>query len=449
MTAGAPGAARLYAMAARAFGRAQFDEARTLADACLELDANHIDAWVLAADAHRHAGRAGAARACLARALERAPKDRGALSRALHLASEACMHDEAAALARRLLDLDPGSGDARRDFGVALARAGRRAEALTILTDALARYPGDAVAAFEAGTLRLCDGDFSGGWGLFEARRALDDAFVAPEGVPPWRRGETVAGKRLLVVPEGGHGDAIWSARFLPAACALGAEVHLVERPSLAALFSELEGVASIVDGQTAAASFDLWAPMLSLPFLLGVADPAAHPPARLAARDMDGGRLPALLDRARGRLRVGLIWSGNPDYGGNRRRAMSLADMEPLLDIPFAQFYSLQKGPPRIELEERGLGDLVIDTDDFDFAETAALVRALDLVVMTDSAVAHLAGSLGRRVLLLLDADPYWYWGRERDRTPWYPSIRLFRQQRAGDWAGTVERARGAILEL
>jgi hypothetical protein len=163
----------------------------------------------------------------------------------------------------------------------------------------------------------------------------------------------------------------------------------------------------------------------------------------------MQGGRLTRLLDRGHSRLRVGIIWSGSEDYGNNRHRAARLTDFLRLTELPSVQLYSLQKGPPRAQLAESGVGNLLIDADDCDFAETAALVRALDLVVMTDSAVAHIAGSLGTPVWVLLDANPYWYHGASGEGADWYPSMRYFRQDRPGDWAGVMDRVFCALAEL
>jgi hypothetical protein len=163
----------------------------------------------------------------------------------------------------------------------------------------------------------------------------------------------------------------------------------------------------------------------------------------------MEGGRLNRLLDRGRGRLRVGILWSGSEDYGNNRNRAARLADFLPLAELPSVQLYSLQKGTPRVQLAEAGIGNLLIDADDHDFAETAALVRSLDLVIMTDSALAHLAGSLGTPVWVLLDANPHWYHGPSGDRSDWYPSMRYFRQGRPGDWAEVMNRVVRDLAEL
>ncbi|PWR02127.1 hypothetical protein DKT77_13300 [Meridianimarinicoccus roseus] len=426
-------------MALRAYGRAQFDTARTLAEASLELGEERFEPWLLIAEAHLEAGREAAAVGALTRARAVAPKEPEVLAR-LTLVLSQMGHAEAAAEAARCWRAAvPGDKDAAVQEALNRARAGLpgAADAFAAI---LARDPSNNAAAYGAAMLHLGAGDFARGWPLFERRHCLDPHFV-PLPLPRWR-GESLVGRTLAVVPEGGHGDAIWSMRFLPRLAALGAEVRLLERSALTALFADLDGVTD----QCAAVpeDTDFWVPSLSVPAILNLAAPEPQC-ARLSARPFEG--LDQLIDRARGRKKVGLIWSGSVSYGGNRQRAAGLADFLPLLDVPDVQLYSLQKGPPQAELAEAGLGDLLIDCHDFDFAETAALLQRLDLMIMTDSAVAHLAGSLGRPVWLMLDRAPFWYFAGTGERSVWYPSMRLFRQDRPGDWSGPVARIRKELF--
>ncbi|ARE41924.1 TPR repeat [Rhodovulum sp. P5] len=428
----------LYAMALRAYDRAQFDRAKALAEASLELGPDRFEPWVLIADAHLEMGRETAALGALARARALAPGSPEVLARLTHLLGEMGRATAAAETAAAWRAAAPDDCDAALQEALALARAGApgAADAFDAI---LAQDPSDDAAAYGAAMLHLGAGNFAHGWPLFERRHGIDPQF-APLPLPRWT-GEALSGKRLLVVPEGGHGDVIWSMRFLPRLADQGAEVRLLERPALSALFAGLEGVAA--QCSTLPDDTDLWVPALSVPVLLGLdaPDPRA---ARLTPRPFDG--LDALMDRARGRRKIGLIWSGSITYGGNRQRSARLADFLPLVELPNVQLYSLQKGPPQAELSEAGLGDLLIDCHDFDFAETAALVQRLDLVVMTDSAVAHLAGSLGVPVWLLLDRAPFWYFAGTGNHSPWYPSMRLFRQVRQGDWRDPVAQIRDGL---
>jgi hypothetical protein len=435
-------------MAYRAFGRADFATARALADACLELDPGFADGWRLLAEAHTRMGQPSAAIGCLRRLLQGAPDDPDALAALGRTYLDLGRAEEARDVAERACAAAPGDPAPACLLALALSRCGDRPKAQEAFEHVLALDPDHAIAPFELAMLHLSNRAFGLGWPLYERRHVLDPAFLPLDGIPRWT-GPSPEGRKLLVTPEGGYGDMIWAARFLPAVQALGAEVHLQVAPALAALFSDLEGVDAFAASAADPEAFDLWCPMLSLPGKLGVTDPARHPPARLHARPMPDDRLTRLLDRGRGRLRVGIIWSGSEDYGNNRHRAARLTAFLPLAELPSVQLYSLQKGPPRAQLAESGVGNLLIETDDCDFAETAATVRALDLVIMTDSAVAHLAGSLGTPVWVLLDANPYWYHGISGEEADWYPSMRYFRQDRPGDWAGVMDRVVRAFTEL
>ncbi len=238
----------------------------------------------------------------------------------------------------------------------------------------------------------------------------------------------SASGANILVLPEGGHGDIIWAARFLPALKAAGAGVHFLCPPALSHLLQNLQGVDIWVENAEELPGYgcEYQISLLSLPYLLGVDDPSRYPPPRLKCDPAFAGRRDALLARARAPLRVGILWSGNVDYGGNADRAAQLSDFLPLAELPFVQLYSLQKGLPHRQLIEGGLGDLVIDCDDFDFAETAAMIQSLDVIVMTDSAVGHIAGAIGTPVWLLLDTFPHWYHCFEGDRSDWYPGMRF-----------------------
>lgn len=441
-------AGRLYDMAYRAYGRADFATARAHADACLEIDGAFLDGWRLLAEIHAMSERPRAAIGCLRRALHLDPDDGYSLERLGRLYLDLGRAGEAARMAERAVALSPEDPSAVYLHGLALARSGAGDAATHAFERTLELRPDHPGAAFERGVLDLAAGRYARGWDGFETRHALDPDFVEPEGLPRWTGGP-IDGRRLLVTSEGGFGDIIWAARFLRGVRRLGAEVSFLYPSKLSALLADLEGVDHLPGDACRLSDYDLWCPILSLPARLGVTDPGTFAPARLRPESGDPDRFEALLARAGDRLRVGIIWSGSVTYGNNRHRAARLEDFLPLVEVPDMQLFSLQKGPPQAELAERGLGDLVIDADDCDFAETAALLRELDLVIMTDSAVAHIAGSLGCPVWVLLDRNPHWYHGSSGERSPWYPSVRHFRQSRAGDWAGVMDvvvRALGAF---
>ncbi len=443
-----PPDAPLFHLAARQFGRARLDDARALLDALLEREPGRVDALYLLADVHGAAGREMAAIACLRRLLEWMPGDREASLRLATLLDRCQLIDDALeviALARQSGPRDPELALAHACL---LDQSDRRDEALTVIDEALAVAPGDPDLRFRRATIRLGQGRLAEGWQDYTARTDLDPAFPRFDGLARWQ-GEPLEGRRLLIVAEGGHGDMIWAARFIEAACQRGGPVFLQMRPALASLLADLRGPSGIVGLDAKPADFDVYAPMLDLPGCLGVTEAAACPPPPLRCRATPDGRLPALLARAEHRLRVGIHWAGSETYGNQHHRAATLDDFLPLLAIDGVQLFSLQKGPEQAVLRDSGVGNLIIDCDDDDFSETAALVRELDLIIMTDSGLAHLAASLGAPVWLLLDTCPYWMFGRQGETTPWYPSMRLFRQTRAGDWTTVMDTVRRSLWLL
>ncbi|WP_269584167.1 glycosyltransferase family 9 protein [Roseibium sp. Sym1] len=439
---------RLYQMALRSFGREQTETARSLADACLEICPDHGEAWLLQAETHLYAERETAAIACLVRAAQIGPTAVDALYRLTGLYLQAGRPVDATVSARRLLAIRPSDREAHYLLAVALSRAGKRTEALVAFRELLAADARDRSAAVEAAWLLLGERQFGEGWPLWEQRPMPDPFPGAPEGTAMWT-GEPLEGKTVLVLPEGGHGDIIWAARFLPGIKAAGGEVHVKTRPALTSLLADLDGVDHWVGEADSQCDYDYWIPILSLPARLVVSDPAHHSPPKLRSIPAPDGRLDALLARAKAPFRVGILWSGNVDYGGNADRAAGLRDFLPLAELPFVQLYSLQKGPPQRELIEGGFGDLIIDCDDYDFAETAALIEALDLIIMTDSAVAHIAGALGTPVWVLLDTFAHWYHGFEGSLSDWYPSMRFFRQSRPRQWQDVMARVSDELVKF
>lgn len=378
--------------------------------------------------------------------------------------------DEAVDALKRALVLDPSLGDAPANLGAVLHAAARYEEALpwlwrahrlrpdhqetvvnlgTVLRDlrrfadaeacfrhALAHRPGDAGAHLALAVSRLVQGDLPGGWEAFEWRWRRFPG-------QPWS-GEPLAGRTLLLHAEQGFGDTIQFARYAPLAAERGGRVLLeVPRPLVRLLKQSLPEAVRVIPKTDSPPHHDLHCPLMSLPRAFGTAldsIPAALPYLRADPEDAAAWR-----ERLAGPpgLRVGLVWAGNPNHRNDRNRSLPPDRLAPLAAVPGLRLIGLQTGDARNALPSP-LRDRVEDVMDAvrDFADTAALLANLDLVIAVDTAIVHLAGALGRPAWVLLPYAPDWRWLLGRADTPWYPSLRLFRQPRPGDWsavAGTV----------
>jgi hypothetical protein len=283
-------------------------------------------------------------------------------------------------------------------------------------------------------------GDFARGWAEYEWRWRCKGN---PERSYPSRQwsGEAPSGKTILIQTEQGFGDSFQFLRYVPMVAALGAEVVLAVPGPLLRLAETLPGVNGVVTENDALPDFDFYCPLLSLPGIFGMSVekipavvPYLYSPKETAA--VWESRLAAETG-----LKVGLVWSGNPANRMNPRRSIPFPALEPLWRIPGIRWYSLQVGSPTAEIS-RALHQPIMDLSPLltDFAETAAAIQHLDLVISVETAVAHLAGALGQKVWVPLTVVPAWRWLLGRDDSPWYPTMRLFRQSTPGDWIPVVD---------
>ena len=353
---------------------------------------------------------------------------------------------EAEALYRQALVIDPHAPGALSNLGVLLACTQREPEAEACYRAVLAITPEHRNAAFNLAYLLLRQGRFEEGWRAFEARdwyARLEQHFAFPR----WH-GEPLAGKRLMIGFEAGHGDMIHFCRYAQLARARGAaHIAIVCHPALKVLFARLDGVDAVFgfDEDVPRTGYDYWTPPLSFPWLFETR--ADTIPAPLPYLHADPAKLAAFAAlTATSGLRVGLAWQGNPRFENDSDRSLaSLAILAPLFDVPGVAFFSLQKGATAPSFP---LTDLAPHLHDFD--DTAAAIMQLDLVIAVDTAVAHLAGALGQPVWTLLPAfKTDWRWLTRRTDTPWYPTMRLFRQDAPGDWSGVADALTAALRDL
>ncbi|MFM8333409.1 MAG: tetratricopeptide repeat protein [Candidatus Methylumidiphilus sp.] len=415
------------------------------------------------AEAHNNLGallaesqRFAEAEACCRQALALRPQFAEAHNNLGVLLSQTERLDEAEQAFRQAIAAQPGYLPARFNLAKLHKHLRRHADAELGYRQILAIHPNHADARLNLALLLLSLGRFREGWPLYEARHDPDKAgrtVVLPNLPCPQWRGEPLAGKSVLVWPEQGYGDEIQFCRLAPLLKAQGAaRVGWVCKSALAPLLASLAGLDALYAGPAGvdAGAYDYWSLPLSLPAYCGLeldnlpaALPYLQPPAAYVARWQ--ARLPA------GRFRVGLVWKGNGENANDAHRSLpSLATLAPLWQVPGVVFISLQKGAGEAEANRPppGLTLAAVGGEIEDFADTAAIIGQLDLLISVDAAAAHVAGALGRPCWLLLpDFETDWRWLHGREDSPWYPqALRLFRRGAAESWEDVAARVAAAL---
>jgi len=351
---------------------------------------------------------------------------------------------------RRALVLDPGHVEAADNLAVLLGDSGRLEEGLALYRALLDRQPGRHDRRFWYGNMLVAAGWWREGWVAYEARREYLPGARLPEGLAPWT-GAPLPGGTLLLRAEQGIGDALLAVRFLPAVLARVRRVVLaVHRPLVRLLADSLPGAVTVLALEDDPGMVDAALPLMSLFAVLDVAPEDVDGRPYLAAPE----RLRAAWRRRLGsgpgdRPTVGIVWAGNPSYVHDRYRSPGLEAVRPLLETASVRWVVLQVGPGRAALADRPLPNGVLDlgAEVADFADTAAILAELDLVVSSDTAVAHLAGALGRPCHVMAPALLGLYWlGEEPGLSRWYDSVTVHRQARLGDWSDVVASVAAAL---
>jgi tetratricopeptide (TPR) repeat protein len=400
------------------------------------------------------------------------PGDPDGLTSLGALLSQAGEREAASLFHRRAVVVAPGHAVARSNRTVALSAKGQHARAIASGRVAVALAPDTALvyltltgALYKAGDfaadrivlerlirldsgdpsltwgraqVRLHAGDYPGGFADYEGRYWLREYHYRLHRGPRWDGGP-LDGRFVMVTLEQGFGDTLLMARYLPLLKAQGARRVIVElRDELRRLFTPMEGVDAFIEKDAAPTPiYHVHSSIMSLPRHFGTSIASVPPPVRLTVPEEARAKAARLLGPEDGRLKVGIVWSGSPAFADNAIRATSLDRFLRFARIPGVRLYSLQKGPQEDELRALPSDTPItaLGPELADFADTAAVVERLDLVVMTDSSVAHLAGSLGVPVWVLLQHVPYWVYGMSGATTPWYPSMRLYRQGPKEEW--------------
>lgn len=352
--------------------------------------------------------------------------------------------EESVGACRSAIKLRADLPEAWNNLGSALRDSKRFDEAINAYETAERIRPNWADPGFDRGAVMLLRGQMPAGWKLLESRwHDPAMAELARHFSKPVWDGSELHGKTILLHAEQGFGDAIQFIRYVPMVAARGGKVIVARPRELDRLFRQIKGVEQWVTPGDRMPAYDVHCSLMSLPMNFGTK--LATIPAHVPYLSAD----PELVDPWKGRLsdvgagrKVGLVWSGRPTHRRDRMRSLPLATLDPLSKLSSIRFVALQPGVP-------GAPWMVDLTQHIqDFADTAGLISQLDLVITADTAVAHLAGAMGRPVWVMLPFMPDWRWMLDRSDSPWYPMMRLFRQERAGDWAGVIGRVAGELMD-
>lgn len=354
----------------------------------------------------------------------------------------------------RALQLAPRSVDVMSNMSNHLYLMAREVEAAAIAGVAANIAPQHSRIRYNHGLISLSMGKFADGWAGYEYRWELKPRGLQIHDFPmPRWQGEPLDGRTILLYGEQGHGDAIQFLRFLPRLHALGARTFLMVRPPMVPLAATIPGVEGVVTPDQPLEGFDFFLPIMSLPFMLGLnteaelgmSAPYIHAPEERAAHWR------TLLPPGPG-LRVGLVWSGSPHHGTDHLRSIPVEQMaRHLSGVPGVRLFGLQKNElsdaPSQALDDIAITDL--SGEIHDFTDSAGALANLDLLISVDTAIVHLAGAMGCPAWVLLPFAPDWRWQHRRADSPWYPSVRLFRQPAFRDWETPLSHVAEALREL
>ena len=358
--------------------------------------------------------------------------------------------EEAIAERREAIRLKPDYAEAHNDLGNALRDIGQPDESIAALRRSVQLMPDYALAHWNLALSLLLQGDFIQGWREYEWRWRWN-GFSSPcrNFAQPLWNGEELNGKTILLYAEQGMGDAIQFARYIPRVARRGGRIVVECQPPLKRLLSRIPSVEAVVTEGEPLPPFDVQCPLLSLPLAFRTdlnSIPASVP--YLKPDRKQSAKWKSRLAAESPHRRIGLVWAGSSMHKKDRTRSVELSQLAPLAAIPGNSFFSLQMGEAAKQVPpvEMALQDFTAELNDF--ADTAALLDNLDLVVTVDTAVAHLAGAMGKPVWVLVSYAPDWRWLLQREDSPWYPTMRLFRQTSIGDWANVIRRVADSLAE-
>jgi tetratricopeptide (TPR) repeat protein len=452
----------------------------------LDMDSSLVDVYNTLGVVLKALGKSREALAAFAQAAERAPGFAAAQFNLGLGLSEVRKFEQAVAPLRRAVELKPDDVEAIVQLGTSLMYAGELDEAEQILRSVVAKTPESAEAYNNLGSclyqkgrleesIAMCrkaleidsnidhghwnlgiallrNGDMANGWPEYEWRlKNYWSVLKTPFTQPRWDGGE-LGGKTILIHAEQGFGDTLQFVRYLPRVAAKGGRIHLRCRRELARLLGNFSNVSRIEIDTEGLSEYDVYCPLLSLPLMFGTT--LSDVPAEVPYIKPDGELARSWNERLGQRgnaIRIGLAWAGSINHKDDARRSIGLEKFAPLTALANVELHSLQKGPAAEQAKNPPAGMRIVDhaNEIQDFADLAALVENLDLVISVDTAVAHLAGAMAKRVWVLLPIISDWRWMMDRSDSPWYPTMRLFRQKSADRWDDVMREVSVAASAL
>jgi tetratricopeptide (TPR) repeat protein len=431
----------------------QFDEAVQCYQKALQLKPGLTDAYVNLGIALQKAGRFDEAVIYCQKAVQMNPGDANMHYNLGIAFQEKGRFDEAITSYLRALQLTPNDAEMYNNLAFALQENRRPFEAMPYYQKALQLNPAYATAHWNMSLALLLTGNFEEGWREYEWRWKTEYlASSCRDFEEPLWDGSDINERTILLHAEQGFGDTIQFIRYAPLVARRGAKIIFECPKELASLLESTDGIKQIIVRGEDLPAFDVHCPLLSLPLVFDTrldTIPAGVP--YIASDNKLITRWKEKIRNDNSKIKVGLAWAGNPGFKQNRYRNCPLEKFSPLSQLSGAAFYSLQKGEEANEARNLS-GDMkIVDYSDeiHDFSDTAAFIDNLDLVMSVDTAVVHLAGALGKPVWTLLPFSPEWRWLLDREDSPWYPSMRLFRQSSFGDWGPVMERVAAELQKI
>lgn len=349
----------------------------------------------------------------------------------------------------RATELDPFFADAYGNLGSVYNEKKEASKAVECYRAAIRIKPDHANAHWNLSLALLLSGNFEEGWKEYEWRFALKDSEQRTFLKPKWD-GSHLKGKTILLYTEQGFGDAIQFIRFLPIIKNMGAKIIIECQKELTRMFGKIKGVDTVISQGEPLPEFDLHYPLLSLPLALGINSTNIPDSPYISPDENEVGKWGELFNISPETLKVGLVWAGKQNHFKDRYRSVPAAVFAPLLEVAGTRFYSLQKrNQEKANIEgAKSLGITDFTGMFYDFSDTAAFIANLDLVITVDSAVAHLAGAMGKPVRVMIPFVPDWRWMEEGTKSRWYTSMTLFRQEEPGNWESVVMRIKEGLVE-